>query len=58
MFMNIIGLFIFLVVAFLVIGFIAVLIKPADKEEDDAANDDYPRVMVSQEVPSVFDKKK
>lgn len=56
--MNIIGLFIFLVVAFLVIGFIAVLIKPADKEEDDEANDDYPRVMVSQEVPSVFDKKK
>lgn len=53
--MNIITLFIALVGGFMIIGFIAAIFQ--NKEPDDESrNEDYSsQVVISQEVPSVFD---
>lgn len=51
--MELISIFIILVVGFLVIGFIAaVACNHQDHEQED---DEQPHVVISQEVPSVFD---
>lgn len=51
--MDLISIFIILVVGFLVIGFIvAVAYNHQDHEPED---DEQPHIVISQEVPSVFD---
>lgn len=52
--MNLIILFIALVAGFMVIGLIVVLADKS-KRKNEEAEDEYPRVVVSQEVSSVFD---
>ena len=55
--MNLIVLFIGLVVGFIIIGLIAVALqKNENQQSDDGNEDEYSsHIVISQEVPSVFD---
>ncbi len=55
--MGFIGYFLALLIGFLVIGTVAAVAEDAKRrgEPDEAEPEELPRVMISQEVPSVFD---
>ena len=50
--MELVGIFVALVVAFMIIGFVAALFQ---KDKDKGEDEDDTSVIISQEVPSVFD---
>ena len=52
--MNIITLFIALVGGFMIIGFIAAIFQNKDTDGESQSEDYSSRVVISQEVPSVF----
>lgn len=53
--MNIIALFIALVGGFMIVGIIAAIFQSKDTDDESQSEDCSSRVVISQEVPSVFD---
>ncbi len=52
--MGLIGVFITLFVGFMIIGIVCALAENSKNRREDAP-EDSPRVVISQQVPSVFD---
>ena len=53
--MNIITLFIALVIGFMIIGLVAAMLQNKDAGDESQSEENSSRIVITQEVPSVFD---